>query len=109
VTTKDQNAATLRDALHTVAEFEQTTGLSTKEMLMCEEGDVRLAKIDPFDLMDWHYAIEQINALDNSLPSLNASAAPSSRPHICVSSFRYARRNDRELTNSTEPELALVA
>jgi hypothetical protein len=106
VTNHSHNAATLREARGTVAEFERASGLTTKEMLMCEEGDERLSKIDPFDLIDWHYALEQIAALDNVLSSVDA-AHTAATPTCSV--FRYSRTPSRELTNTTEGELLLVA
>ena len=102
-----QNAATLREAKRTVAEFERTYALSTKEMLMCSATDPRIAQIDGFELMDWHYALEQINALDNvgeadMVHTFHAAAS------FC-DPFRYAERPRRDLVNSDEPELLLVA
>ena len=74
---------------------------------MCAQGDPRLTQIDGFELMDWHYALEQINALSNVVEphvfdSFHASAS------YCAS-FEYGRETSRELVNSSEPELLLVA
>lgn len=104
---KAANAATLREARSAVQQFEQAYALTTKEMLMCAEGDSRLADIDGFDLMDWHYALEQIDALcggtETNIGSVFATIS------VCAS-FPYAHhRTSRELTNSAEPELSLVA
>jgi hypothetical protein len=100
-----QNVVTLREARSAVAQFERTYTLSTKEMLMCAEDDPRLAQIDGFELMDWHYALEQINALgiveDNVIDTFHASAH--------CQSFSYAYSASFELVNSSEPELLLVA
>jgi hypothetical protein len=99
------NATALGEARRVVAEFEQMYALSTKEMLMCAEGDPRLARIDGFELIDWHYALEQINALcgvvETNVGNLFAA--------VSCAAFPYARGTSRELTNSAEPELQLVA
>ncbi|HEY5382339.1 MAG TPA: hypothetical protein VIJ65_08780 [Acidobacteriaceae bacterium] len=107
MTINSQNAATLREARSTVAEFERVSGLTTEEMLSCAEGDERLSKIDPFDLMDWHYALDQITALSNVLDIMEAAASIEAKQRSCA--FRYPRTNKRELTNTTEGELLLVA
>jgi hypothetical protein len=106
----NKNVVALRDARRAVADFERTFGLSTREMLMCAEGDPRLAQIDGFDLMDWHYALEQINALDDSsennvIETFHGAAFESHS----WSAFQYTNGTFRELVNSAEPELLLVA
>lgn len=78
--------------------------MSTAEMLECSEMDARLAQIDRFELMDWHYAIEQVKALDHVVGFIHAvSDSPS------ASCFRYSHGRSRDLFNSPEPELQLVA
>jgi hypothetical protein len=110
VNIQKRNSETLREAKRTVAMFEKTHGLSTKDMLMCAEGDPRLAEIDGFDLIDWHYALEQIAALRPAavasvVSSFQASATE--QPHHY--SFTYACTTFDDLNNSSEPELLLVA
>jgi hypothetical protein len=100
-----QNANALRDARQTIDTFEKTYELTSEEMLHCEEGDERLAQIDGFDLMDWHYALEQMKVLSPFVGNLFAFATPS-QP---CSGFQYARTQSGKLSNSPEPELQLVA
>jgi hypothetical protein len=104
-----QNAATLIEARRTIAEFEQASGLSTTEMLVCDEGDARLKKIDCFDLMDWHYAVEQVEVLkhlDAVVPTIQSSAYTGGVHYF---TFRYKDQTSKELVNAAEPELLLVA
>ena len=74
-------------------------------MLMCCEGDERLTRIDGFELMDWHYALEQIHALDNGIETIHAVEFDSSS----YRGFRYTRSTSKELINVPELEFQLVA
>jgi hypothetical protein len=100
------NSIAFSEAQQVVKNFEETYQLSTDEMLKCAEHDERLARIDGFDLMDWHYALEQIRAFGNTLDSLSAVAgdSPSCSPY-----FYNRRRGSCELVNTRESELELVA
>jgi hemerythrin superfamily protein len=83
--------------------FEDMYGMSSEDMLACVEGDERISKINPFELMDWHYALEQVAAF-STVVDIDATDTESSP---CI--FRYKSRGARELVNAAEPELLLVA
>lgn len=105
---RNPNAATLNDARLTVAKFESAFGLTSNEMLSCEQGDERLSQIDPFDLMDWHYALDQIQALESGVVELDAAVGSSTH---CVRpmTFSYQRLTFTEITPPSDRELLLVA
>jgi hypothetical protein len=100
------NSVALSEAQQVVKTFEETYQLSTAEMLNCSEDDERLARIDSFDLMDWHYALEQIRAFGDTLDNLSAVASDSPS---CFPYFYNRRRGSCELVNTPESELELVA
>lgn len=103
------NAAALSEARLTVSQFESAYHLTTAEMLKSVEGDPRLERIDKFELMDWHYALEIIKALGGSPVSGVIGTVHSTCGTPLLSAFRYSRRQSRELVNSSELELELVA
>jgi hypothetical protein len=100
-----RNVASLREAKREVANFEHTYGMTSEIMLKCPEGDPRLLLIDGFELMDWHYALEQIEALSSIASTIHAVATEAQS----LSCFKYPRRPLRVLVNSPERDLKLVA
>lgn len=105
MTMEIMNATALREAQQVIDAFEKTCNMTSEEMLLCVQGDIRLAQIDGFELMDWHYALEQRQALRFLVGTIHAVG--SSRQN--GGGFPYARTSHRELANSPEPELQLVA
>jgi hypothetical protein len=105
VTNNAHNLIVLREAQRTIEQFEQTYGLSTAEMLAAGEGDERLAKIDGFELMDWQFAVDQMEALTRMVGSIRAVMGSA---QVSFSS-QYRLVSTGELVNATERELDLVA
>lgn len=100
-----RNADLLNNIQRTIDAFERTYSLSSDDMLTCEEGDQRLSQIDSFQLMDWHYALDQRKALSFVVSNIHALAT-SLR---AAAGFPYARTMSCELANSPEQEMLLVA
>ncbi|MGA7155839.1 MAG: hypothetical protein WBY53_03280 [Acidobacteriaceae bacterium] len=102
------NATALHEARQTVSRFEATYNLISAEMLKCAECDPRIAGIDPFEMIDWHYALEIVQTLENnsgivdSIQSMDEDAKPKR-------AFLYHCRQKQDLVNSVESELELVA
>ncbi len=105
LTAHTRNAIALREARTAIMNFERTYSLSSNDMLLCAEGDSRLSQIDAFELMDWHYALELVKALSSVVGSMHAVDLESHSQ----SCFQYSRKRSRDLVNSPEPELLLVA
>ena len=80
--------------------------MTSDEMLSCQQGDARLARFDSFEMMDWHYALEQVKAFcgDGVLDSLYGEGRETTS--YC---FLYQKRDAQDLVNVAEPELLLVA
>ena len=93
-----------RQARLAVAEFESMYGMSSDEMLACSDGDSRLRAINPFEMMEWHYALEQVEAFSTHIPVIQAVT-----DRFGGFYFRYERHGSKELTNAPEPEMQLVA
>jgi hypothetical protein len=105
VTNIAHNLIVLREAQRTIDNFERTYGLSTAEMLSASEGDARLAQIDGFELMDWHFAVDQKDALSRVIGGIHAVEEGA---HYSFSS-QYRLVSTGVLVNATERELDLVA
>ena len=99
------NTTALREVEDVILAFENSCGMSSDEMLLCERNDSRLQDIDGFELMDWHYAVEQRKALSKFTGGIHAVGTPGRKKAM----FSYARSSQQELANSKEPELDLVA
>ena len=105
MTMKIMNAIALREAQQVIEEFERQCNITSEQMLCCKRGDPRLGDIDGFELMDWHYALDQrqaLQSLQGSIHEVHGSVRPSGF-------FPYSRAPHCELANSPEPELQLVA
>ena len=108
MTMNSHNIAALNDAKNTAAHFEQAFGMTTEDMLSCAEEDARLAEIDRFELMDWHFAADVIKALTSISEQYGIDIVGAAGPSgACV--FNYAQRHVGELSNSPELEFELVA
>jgi hypothetical protein len=105
VTNTAHNLIVLREAQRTIDHFEKTCGLTTEEMLNAPEGDERLAKIDGFDLMDWHFAVDQRDALARTSGVIHAVSTEEPYSFSC----QYQLVSTGVLTNVPERELDLVA
>jgi hypothetical protein len=105
VTDKEYNLMVLNEAQRTIQDFEQRHNLTTEDMLAAPDGDERLAGVDNFDLMDWHFAIDQVKALKRMVVG-TVQAKPIDR-----FSFRLQYRLTSTVTtvNVTERELELAA
>ena len=104
MTSTAHNLIVLREAQRTIDNFEKTYGLSTADMLKAAVDDERLAQIDGFELMDWHFAIDQKDAISRII-----SASRDLNEEECSSfSSRYSHVSTAMLAN-TERQLDLVA
>jgi hypothetical protein len=105
VTNTAHNLIVLGEAQRTIENFERTYGISTAEMLSAVENDERLAGIDGFELMDWHFAVDQKEALVRMIESTH----PGERERQYSFSCQYHLASTGVLVNATERELDLVA
>jgi hypothetical protein len=105
VTNTAHNLIVLREAQRTIEKFERTYGLTTAEMLCAHEDDERLAQIDGFELMDWHFAVDQKEALTRVVGTIHAVGE--GEPYSFSS--QYQLMSTGVLVNTTERELDLVA
>lgn len=103
-----RNSDSLREARLIVSCLEKEHGLTSDEMLKCAEGDPRLTAIDSFELIDWHYNLDLINALQTRIIG-PIHAVSCDTPVFSMFRYHEHRAVSRVLINTAERELQLVA